>query len=42
MRCLTRSLVGMHTETTETMSDITAIAQAIAAQTRALLRRTAS
>ena len=31
---LTRSLARMHSETAKTMSDITAIAQAIAAQTR--------
>jgi hypothetical protein len=37
---LTRSLARMHIETTKTQSDITAIAQAIAAQTRELLRRT--
>ena len=37
---LTLSLARMHTETAKTLSDITAIAQAIAAQTRELLRRT--
>src|SRR5882672_8174722 len=37
---LTLSLARMHTETAKTLSDITAIAQAITAQTRELLRRT--
>ena len=37
---LARSLAHMHSETAKTQSDITAIAQAIAAQTREILRRT--
>ena len=37
---LTLSLARMQSETAKTQSDITAIAQAIAAQTREILRRT--
>lgn len=35
-----RTVAAYHQETSKTLSDITAIAQAIAAQTRELLRRT--
>jgi|RhiMethySRZTD1v2_1073278.scaffolds.fasta_scaffold43048_6 hypothetical protein len=35
-----RTVATYHQETSKTLSDITAIAQAIAAQTRELLRRT--